>query len=1062
MKKLTFLVSIMFLCLGSMMAQTTVSGTISDDAGESLIGASVLAKGTAVGTITDIDGRYTITLPEGVNTLVVSYVGYTETEINVTGPGELNVTMASNSELIDEIVVTGLGIKRDKKALGYGVTTIDAADIQLKPEADVGRILNGKVPGVNIQSTSGLAGSGTNVVIRGYTSITGDNQALFVVDGVPFNSQTNNDRGFSNGSTAASSRFLDLDPNNIAEISVLKGLSATVLYGEAGRNGVILVTTKNGANNEASEDLKINVNQSVFATQVASLPEIQNSYGNGWQNFAAGAFSNWGAPFDQPNKNGLTDGTIAHPYSRGALNEVLPQYVDARYDYKPYPNLVDFFKTGIFSNTYVSASKRIGTTNISVNYGHTSDTGFTLARDNGEESNELKRNNFGLGITSQLTDKLTLSSTFNYVTSKKNAPPAAPIYSSNPTVGSDAASLFSNVLYTPRSVDLFGLEYANPLDNSTIFYRGGNDIQHPLWTLNNINDAENLSRFFGNVQATYNFTDNLFATYRIGLDNYSTIQDYTVNKGGTQIPDGLYYTSNRNIGIIDQNLSVGFNKNLTEDFSFDVLLGGNVRSDNLARTYAISTQQFIFGLFNHSNFVTNVTESEQQRENLLGLYGTATAGFKNFLYATISARNDWTSTLEEENRSVFYPSASLAMIVSEAIPGLQNNNVVNYLKVRLGYGTSAGYPDPYQTRNVLSTNPRLFIDGGGSLVSANTVDNQFGNPLLTAERHNELELGVEGKFVNNRVGLDLSLYNKESKDLIIPLDLDPSTGGTETTINAASMNNKGIEVALSLTPVRTSKFTWDIRGIFTKNVSEVVGIADGVDQILVSGLSFLGNFAIPGEPYGIIQGGKIIRDDAGNPIISAAGTYQGDTETGIIGDPNPDFFFNTISNLSYKSFTIGAQFDWRQGGDIWGSTASTLTGRGIAGETDFDRFVPVIASGVDAEGNPNTVQITPNRHYWEHTGVFYDENRIFDGTTVRLREISLSYSLPANMLAKTQIAGASITFAGQNLWYKALSFPDSVNFDPEVLSLGVGNGQGFDFVTGPTSKRYGATLSLTF
>jgi len=274
------------------MAQTTVNGTITDDSGEALIGASVLAKGTSVGTITDIDGKYSITLPEGVNTLVVSYVGYTETEILVSGPGEYNVAVTSNSELIDEIVVTGLGIKKDKKALGYAVTTLGSADIQLKPEGDVGRILRGKVPGVDITSTSGLAGSGTNVIIRGYSSITGNNQPLFVVDGVPFNSDTNSDREFTSGGATASSRFLDLDPNQIAEVSVLKGLSATVLYGEAGRNGVVLISTKSGDIGDLDKKMEISVSQSVFATQVSGVPETQRSYGNGWQNDASNAFSN--------------------------------------------------------------------------------------------------------------------------------------------------------------------------------------------------------------------------------------------------------------------------------------------------------------------------------------------------------------------------------------------------------------------------------------------------------------------------------------------------------------------------------------------------------------------------------------------------------------------------------------------------------------------------------------------------------------------------------------------------------------------------------------------------
>ncbi len=392
MKKLSLLL-FMFFCVVSMtFAQRTVTGTITDVGGEALIGANVLMKGSTLGTVTDIDGSYSLSVPDGTTTLVVSYTGFETQEIDITGLSVVDIALAEG-QLLDEIVVTGLGIKKSKKALGYAVTTIGASEIQLKPEADVARILRGKVPGVDISQTSGLAGSGTNVIIRGYSSITGTNQPLFVVDGVPFNSDTNTDRGFSRGGATASSRFLDLDPNNISEVSVLKGLSATVLYGEAGRNGVVLITTKNGATGSIDNKMEISIDQSIFATQAASLPELQNSWGNGWQNFASGAFSNWGAHFTERNaEDGVDDlGQINHPYSRANLNDVFPELVDARYDYRAYDNLGQFFETGLTSSTSVSMANRFADgSSVNFNYGYRSEDGFVPL-------SKYDKHNFGLG-----------------------------------------------------------------------------------------------------------------------------------------------------------------------------------------------------------------------------------------------------------------------------------------------------------------------------------------------------------------------------------------------------------------------------------------------------------------------------------------------------------------------------------------------------------------------------------------------------------------------------------------------------------------------------------------
>lgn len=1056
MKRLSLAIMLALMSISSMLAQRTISGTVTDTKGEALIGVSIFARGTSVGTVTDIDGTYSLNVPEGVNTLVFSYTGFETVEMPIGASNVIDVQMEEAVEQLSEVVVTGLGIRKEKKALGYGVTTLDQSALELRPEADVARVLRGKVPGVDITSTSGLAGSGTNVIIRGYSSITGTNQPLFVVDGVPFNSDTRADQGVLAGAAAASSRFLDLDPNNIAEVSVLKGLSATVLYGEAGRNGVILITTKNGASRDLNKKFEVTVDQSFFANDIASLPDDQDKYGNGFWNTASAAFSNWGAPFDQPGKNGLDEnGTIKHPYDRAALNAVFPDYVGARYQYKAYDNLQNFFQTGLISNTSVNIANRLSEgTSINFNYGYRNEEGFVPL-------SKYKKNTFGLGVNTRLSNQIGVRTTLNFVRSDRVAPPTGTSTSSNPNSGS---SLFSNVFYTPRSIDLNNLEWENPLDHSSIYYRGGNDIQHPYWTLNNTENSELVNRFFGTFTFDYSLTDWLTLTYRYGLDTYAQRTRYAINKGGRQVPDGLLETRERINTIHDHNASLSINKDLNEDWNLDAVVGTNLRADLYNFTGTFSTQQFVFGLQDHGNYIEHSTDSYNQEESLLGAYVSATLGYRRFLYLNLQGRNDWTSTLEKDNRSLFYPSASISFIPTEVFTDMTSGGVVDYLKFRLGYGTSAGYPDPYQTRNILGLTTREFVTQSNAVINTNTVSDFFANPALTPELHKEIEFGVEGRFFRNRLGIDLSLYQKKSSDLIIELDLDPSTGFDQSTVNAAKITNKGIELGMDITPIKSRNFSVTLNGNFTTNENTVDEIFEGVDQIAIVGIfTTLGSYAIPGQPYGLIQGEKVRRDDNGNLIVLSSGAYDVDNALQVLGDPNPDFNLNGGITLNFKDIvSFNALLTYVEGGAIYATLPSTLMGRGILQETDFDRFVPLIAPGVKADGTPNDIQITATDHYWQNGGVFVDEMRTYDGSYLKLREISLTFSLPKSVLDNTPFGSASLTFSGQNLWFRAYGFPKGANFDPEVLSTGVGNARGFEMMNVPTAKQVGGTLRLTF
>lgn len=1070
MKKHLLVVALVLFGIVGAIAQRSISGTVTDESGEPLIGASILVKGTSTGVVTDLDGSYSLNVPDDANTLVFSYTGYETKEVTLGASNVVDVVMAESAETLSEVVVTGLGIRKEKKALGYGVSTLSTDELAGRAESDVSRILRGKATGVDIQQTSGMAGTGTNIIIRGYSSITGSNQPLFVVDGVPFNTDSNNDRGFAAGGATASSRFLDLDPNNIAEMNILKGLSATVLYGEAGRNGVILITTKNGRGGaDLQKKQEITVSQSVAFSEVANLPDYQNTYGNGFNGGFGWFFSNWGAAFDDLNPatygsdyRGERDGKvlITHPYDQAQYNDDFPEFIGADYFHQPYASVEEFFADpGVTTNTSVSMERQMGDNgSFSVNYSYMDDEGFTPdldAQRGGGASNFLRRHNFGLGAQTKLANGLNIRGSFNYTNSSRRVPITGPAF------GGGGNGLFAALLFTPRSIDLMGLPYQSPIDGSNVYYRRGSIIQNPRWVLNNAGDFETVQRFFGTVEANYDITPWLNVLYRVGIDQYSQNQRREQNKGGASNPDGFMETSNRLNRITDQVLNLSYNFQLSDDFTFDGIVGANLRREVRNYFATESTQQLVYGLFTHNNYSVHNSFTFNREENTLGAYATASLGYRNYLYFNVQARNDWTSTLEQQNRSILYPSASLSFVATDAFPSLTNNNIINYLKLRVGYGTSAGYPNPYQTRTILGTNPRGFVSNGGTVLSTNSLSNNLGNRNLAPELHSELEGGVEARFLDNRVGVDLSLYRKESTDLIIDLDLDPATGFTETTTNGATVINEGVELALNFTPVR-GEFTWDFTLNYTKNVGTVESILGGIDQVQIAGYTNLGNFAIPGQPYGAMLGTEFVREEStGELLVSSIGEYVPGSTLEVIGNPQPNFQANWINNFSWKGLSMGFQWQYIDGGDIWTSTVAALLARGNTTDTDFDRTLGLVLPGVQADGTPNNVQsYAGNQFFSAYFGA--DEGSLFDATVIRLREVSLAYSLPKSVLQNTPFGRVNLALTGENLWYNAPNFPEGMNFDPEVLSTGVGNGRGFDFRTAPTVRRYGVALNVTF
>ncbi len=1048
----------------------TITGTVTDADGLPLPGVNIVVEGTTTGTQTDFDGNYAISASAG-QTLLFTYIGQKPSTRVVGAASVINVQMVEDTQALEEVVVTAQGIKREKKALGYAVSSVGEEDLEQRADGDVARVLSGKASGVNITAAGGMAGSGTNVVIRGLSSFSGSNQALFVVDGVPFSSDTNAG-GFLSGNTG-SSRFLDLDPNNIANVEVLKGLAAATLYGTQGKNGVILITTKAGAGSGGSKKTEITVNQSYFVNAMASLPDYQDEYGGGFDQAFGWFFSNWGPSFRRDgvagwgNQAAIDDqGTVPHPYSTTSIAKTraaFPELQNARYAWKPYDSVEDFFSPGGVSSTSVNINGGTadGNTSFNVNTGYLNDVSFV-------PGNKLDRFNISVGGRSKLTNKFTISAAMNFSRTDYTSPPIAASRGN----GSLGLSLFGHVFFTPRNVDLMGLPYENPIDKSSVYYRNGNDIINPRWILNNISNNQLTNRFFWNASATYALSDNLDVTYRGGMDFYNERNTQYSNKGGvgfTSAIFGFLNTFDNNNTIWDHYLALNGNYDLSEKLGMTFTAGATTRSNIYDRQGVASTGQLVYGVIRHFNYSNQTPIQYTERRNIAGILGQVTLDYDNMLFLTGSTRTDWVSNLITENNSRTYPSGSISFLPTAAFPELQSQGGLNFLKLRAGVGSSATFPTGYPTVSIVEQSTQVFGEGGET--TTNQVAGFKANPDLKPELLTEYELGFESKFFNNRVSLDFTYFNRVTKDLIVSEPLSPSTGFTFTQSNVGKIEGDGFEIDASIDWFRSDSpggFNWSTRANFS--TYKPVVTEQEQDIIIYAGSSTLfvgGNAAIKGKPLGSIVGTAVGRDADGNFLVNDVGDYviveqDLDGNVPIIGDPNPDFISNFINNISYKNWNFGFQVNWTKGGDMMSSTIATLLGRGLITET-LDRENTYILPGVNqTTGEPNTVQTNNSSYYFDNILFGPAELKIYDASVVRLQEVSLGYSFPSKFLDKTPFGSLSITAQGFNLWYEAYNTPKGASFDPNVQGAGIGNSQGFDFINGPSAKKYGISVKVTF
>jgi len=1059
----------------SFAQQKTISGTVSDENGP-LPGVSVLVKGTSKGTETDFDGKYTVKAKVG-DVLVFSYIGYKPVEKKVGSSNTINVVL-KGGEVLDEVVVTALGVSREKKALGYAVSKVKAADINQKAEGDIARVLTGKASGVNITQQSGMSGSGTNIIIRGMNSFSGSNQPLFIVDGVPFSSDTNAQGSFVDGNNG-SSRFLDIDPNNIESVNVLKGLAAATLYGTEGRNGVIIITTKAGsAGKKGPKKTEITVSSSLFVNEISTIADYQNEYGGGFDQSFGWFFSNWGPSFKkdgpagwgrQPAINGTNSGTpgyLVHPYitanpisQGGYVDWVGLGLIDPLYKWQPYDGVKDFFRTGIVKSTNINikSASDDGKISYNVNYGNLNDQGFT-------PGNRLIRNTLSVGGRAKLSNKFTANASLNIARTDFVSPPVAASYGSN--VGGSNASIFGNLFYTPRNIDLMGLPFEHPVTGGSVYYRQNNSIQHPLWTVKNAKTSQLTERFYGGAGLSYAINDNTTISYKYGLDVYSENNTNSSNKGGKTgseaTQSGVYSTWNNKNVIQDHNFSLSGSHEFNEDLDLSYVLGATSRSTSFQSYGITSTGQQVFGLLKHFNFAEHDGFDYIVQRNILGAYGQAEIGYKKALYLTLAGRKDWVSNLAPANRSIFYPSASISFLPKKAFDFLQEGSVINYLKLRAGYGTSANFPGGYPIASTLSLSTKAFNDGITDIVT-NSNGSSLGNPNLKPERIDELEFGVEATLFKNRLTLDASIYRRVTNNLIIFRPLDPSTGYSGTQTNIGKINNDGIEIDLGYDLFKSDKgFNWNVAVNYSTNKSEVKDLGQDTDIVHFGGFSNLGNAAIVGHSLGTMIGSAIDRDANGNLKVNGAGSYVVKNGDNIIGDSTPDFILNQSNTITYKNFSLSTLFSWKQGGDIYAQTVQTLLGRGVVSQDGVDRANSFILPGVNPQGQPNTTQINNSTYYFSNVLYGPDELGVYDATVLKLREVSLTYKLPKKALENTPFGSISFTLTGNNLWFYTPNIPQNTNFDPDVAGLGVGNGSGFEYLNAPSSRRFGFSFKAQF
>ena len=1056
--------------------QVTVSGQVTDaETGETIVGVTIVVEGTTRGETTDADGNYSITLQDGENVLLFSFVGYRTQRITVDGRTSIDVQLAPEVAMLEDLVVTALGLDADQRSLGYGIQSVRAQDLADSRRISVSDALAGQFSGVEVRSQAGVPGGATSINIRGRSSLLGNNEPLYIVDGVPISNEFNTTVTFS--SVDNSNRAIDLNPGDIESITVLKGPAAAALYGIEAANGAIVITTKRGSQG-ATPRTSINLTSRVGVTQVTQLPELQMMYGPGSNgNLGLTSPAHWGPPISELSYDGTTAGTSNWHIKGDPVLRTNPNATGEQAQI--YDNFAAFFDDGLSMNHDISIASGTRDRSYFFSYSNSDENGFI-------PKTYFKRSSVRLNADVNLTERLRFSGRTNYVNSQGRRAGR----------GSNFTSIMIPLTRTNPLMDItFGTDdpkndefaYVNP-DGSARTHIGrsaadlgrtldgpGRGPDSPFWTVNNNVYRDEVNRFIGNGMFMYRLFENTELNYRLGVDTYVDRRrhNFTLGSSGGDGVRGRLFEENFSSRNINSDLFLNTNHQLTDDLRMDLVLGHNYQ-------YRVTHRLYISGrgfeqptLFNISNTTeTPIIQHSTRPLERVAAYGNISLNFRDYIYLDLTGRNEWSSTLPADDNSFFYPAASLAVVFTELLD--LDPSLLSFGQLRVSYATVGNDAPLFSTTSFFVTSNAGQSYGGGASfpftgIGGATASNSIGNTALKPESNTTLELGTDLRFFDNRMRLDLTYYRSNNRDQIIPATLPASTGYNTFLTNAGEMENRGWEIQYRVSPIMTLNTRWDATFNFTRNRNEVISLAEGIEQIFLGGVGPFGTginpLLRPGEPFGVFYGIGWLRDDNGNRIIDADpnsstfGYPLRSSEPIKIGDPNPDFILGWRNTVTHRNFRLSALVEYKQGGDVWNGPEAIMRQNGQSAVTE-KRGTTTVFSGVRSDnGQPNDITAEYNQFYWSNIEGYGNVNEPFveDATWFRLRDVTLSYSFDNQFTRSIGLRDATVSFWGRNL---ILITPYS-GIDPETNLYGQNNSLGVEYYNNPGGRSFGVEISLS-
>src|SRR5665648_601971 len=1058
MKKISLLLAFLaFIGLQVVLAQTRdISGTVtSADDGSSIPGAAVVIKGTTLGTVTDTDGKFTLKVSPNAQTMMISFVGMASVEIPITGSTNYTIKLKSENISVNEVVVTALGITRDKKSLGYSVQDVKSEDLMKTGTSDLAKALQGKVAGIDIKLSSGMPGASSQILIRGSRSFTGNNTPLYVIDGMPIESNSSFSTGNSVTGADISNRALDINPSDIESVNVLKGQAAAALYGLRASNGVIIITTKSGKGGPKGKSV-VTLTQTTSFDQVSRTPDFQTTWAQGSGGIYdknKGFSMSWG-PKNPELPNYSTYGGNANGHA--GLYKV-PQLDKAGLDPwvapKVYNNWNDYYETGVTSTTGVNVSQAEAKGNFAIGIGYTDQKGIAL-------NTGMKRWNAKASADRKLNDNFSVGFSANYINTNIDK-----------LTGANDGSL-AGVLAAPSSYNLKGTPSNVPGDPYSQIYYRSLTFDNPYWIAKNNTFNEETNRFFGNgyLQYATPLAEDMDLTikYQLGMDSYTTqYQDIFGfgSKGGTGTID--------NYGITDMTynslLTANYDWKINSDLKFNVILGNEV-NHNRSKTYDQYGEKFNFGGWNHIDNANTVTSTEAQyKKRTVGFFSSMSLSWKEMLFLNATGRNDIASTMPRGNRSFFYPSVSLGFVASE-LEFIKNLNWVSFAQIRGSYaevGQAGDYLANYYVKPAYGggfwTGTPISYPLGG--VNSYIPNNILYDPALKPQNTKSYEIGVSLKMFHNRFGIDYTYSRQNVIDQIFSVPLAGSTGASSLMMNGGKVHTNGHEVVLYVVPIATKNFKWDVNVNFSKFDNVVDELAPGVESI------FLGGFTTPqvragiGATYPVLYGAQYKKNDKGQILVNEDpnATDYGMPMAGepvVLGNISPDFIMGLNSNFTYKNLSLGAVFEWKSGGHMYSGSNGLLDLYGMSKRTE-DRESTFIYKGFKADGTPNDIVRggpgDPRAVQTLFSDVLgnIDEFYIYGNSFVKLRELSLKYLVPKKLIPKLEVSVS--TFARNILLWTELP-----NLDPESSQGNNNMAGGFERFSLPQTTSYGFGIEVKF